>query len=315
MKRTKVVILFGGPSSEHEVSINSAKNVISSIDTEIYEPIEVYISKEGLFSLNNKSLDIENAVEEMKCEEVEVILPILHGAFGEDGKLQEVLEKERIKFVGSGSKASALAMNKNEANHLFEENGLAVPRSQIVEANDDIHLSFPIIFKPIDEGSSVGLSKINSHEEYKDLSKDIFRKHSKMLAQEYIAGQEFTCGVIEIEASNKVLPVTEIILNKSGVFDYDAKYTAGACLEVTPANIDSKITEKIQATALKCHEMLGCKSISRTDMILSNDGSLYVLETNTLPGMTKTSFIPAQAKQAGISMKDLVTSLIKSAHF
>lgn len=310
--KKNVAILYGGPSSEHEVSIKSAQNVLEHIDQAAYEVLEIFISKDGLFHISDTLLEAAEAIAELKNLHVDVVFPVLHGSFGEDGKLQKLLEESAIAFIGSGSQSSALAMDKYAANAVFEKVRLHVPKSQILSRGDDIALLFPIIIKPIDEGSSVGLFKLENEEEYHAQTDTIFRNHGKMLVQECIMGREFTCGVIDIDRRSTPLPVTEIILNTSKTFDYDTKYTAGACLEVTPADVPEDIFKRIQDVALTCHNALGCMSISRTDVILS-DNDIYVLETNTLPGMTQTSFIPAQAKAHGICMKELITHLILSA--
>jgi D-alanine-D-alanine ligase len=303
--KQKVAILYGGPSSEHEVSIHSAKNILTHIDTDLFEPIEIFIPKDGIFTAEY--------VKELK-EKCDIIFPVLHGSFGEDGTLQKMLEDENITFVGSDSKTSRIAIDKNASNELFEKAGLSIPKSQIIsKENSVVTVSFPIIVKPIDEGSSVGLYKCMSQREYQERLQDIFSRHNKMLVQEFIVGREFTCGVIEIDGNHIALPASEIIIKDTGLFDYDTKYTAGKCEEITPAHVSQDIIRYIQDTAVRCHELLGCKSISRTDFIMTDAGILYVLETNTLPGMTKNSFVPAQAFVYGLDMKQLVTALITSA--
>lgn len=311
--KQKIAILFGGPSSEHEVSLSSAQNVIANIDTEIYQPISILISKEGVFDIEGKEYQVEDAIKELKniCD---AVLPVLHGSFGEDGTLQALLEKENIRFVGSGSSASRVAIDKNQSNQLFEKNGLSIPRSQVISTDkSEVFIDFPIIIKPISEGSSVGLYRCDTAEMFEDIKGQIFSHHSQMLAQEYIQGREFTCCIIEIDGNNVALPASEIVLKDSELFNYDAKYTAGKCSEITPAVIDENTMSAIQDVALVCHQVLGCKSISRTDVIMADSGKIYVLETNTLPGMTKTSFVPAQAEAHGLSIKGLVSILIRSA--
>ncbi len=310
--KQKVAILYGGPSSEHEVSIKSAQNVLANIDKEKFDVIEIFISKGGLCSFESNELKVEEVIKELKTK-CDIVFPVLHGTFGEDGTLQKLLEKENIPFVGSGSIASKKAIDKNISNEIFLKNQLLIPRSQIISIEDlNISINFPIIIKPISEGSSVGLFKFNSIEEYKKDIKDILKKYSKMLVQEFITGREFTCGVIKDNSKNISLPVSEVILQSNKIFDYEAKYTAGVCLEITPAEIDVEIANRIQEISLRCHEIIGCKSISRTDVIVDSEMKVYVLETNTLPGMTKISFIPAQADVYGLSMKNLITILLES---
>lgn len=314
MTKLKVAILYGGPSNEHDVSVNSAQNALSNIDKDLYEVIEIPISKEGLFRINNQEYKTIEAITEIK-KIADVVFPVLHGKFGEDGAVQELLERAGIPFVGSGSKASRIAINKNVSNAVFVKNNLSIPQSEVITKNNfTISINFPIIVKPLDEGSSLGVHKCTSQEELRVVLEEVFIDHTEMLVQECVSGREFTCGVLEIDGVLTPLPPSEIILKNTVLFDYKAKYTPGACTEVTPAKIDDSLEEEIQDVALQCHEIINCKSISRTDVIVSENGTIYVLETNTLPGMTKTSFIPTQAKAFGLSMTELITLLIKSAH-
>lgn len=313
MTKLKIAILYGGPSNEHDVSVSSAQNVLSQIDKELYDVIKIPISKEGLFSINNQEYKTVEAITEIK-KIADVVFPVLHGKFGEDGTIQELLERVALPFVGSGSKASRIAINKNISNVVFAKNNLSIPQSEVITKNNFIiSINFPVIVKPLDEGSSLGVHKCKSQEELNAVVEKVFIDHSEMLVQEYLSGREFTCGVLDIDGIPTPLPPSEIILKSTELFDYEAKYTPGACTEVTPAEIDDSLEEEIQDVVLQCHEILNCKSISRTDVIISENGTIYVLETNTLPGMTKTSFIPAQAKAFGLSMTELITLLIKSA--
>lgn len=309
----KVVIIFGGPGKEHEVSVSSAKNILENIDKSIFDIIEVFIDKDKKYIIDNVVFEEQDGLQEIKNKEVEVIFPIIHGTYGEDGELQSKLEELGIPFVGSSSNVSTLTIDKNKTNELLQEHGITIPQSKIVYRGDSvIPFNFPIIVKPVDEGSSVDLYKIKNEEEYKNSLDVIFKNHEAMLAQEYIQGREFTCGVVKINNNPAPLIATEVILTKGELFDYDAKYSVGGCREITPADVDEDIMNRIKDTALRCHTILGCNSISRTDMILKDD-KLYVLEINTVPGMTKTSFIPQQAKVCGYEMKELITLLINSA--
>ncbi len=310
----KIAILFGGPSSEYEVSLSSAKNIIESIDRNLFNVLEVHITKDCMYDIDGVLYLEREGLEEIQKRKIEVVFPVLHGAYGEDGTLQRLLEQMQIPFVGSSSSVSSLAIDKNKTNILFQNHGLIIPKTSHIKRDSVEHdCLYPVIVKPVDEGSSVDLFKCNNEEEYKNVHEVIFKNHETMLIQECIEGREFTCGVIEDEGNPMPLLATEIILTQGELFDYDAKYTVGGCIEVTPAEVHDDVMKRIQNVALTCHTLLGCKSLSRTDMILRDD-SLYVLETNTMPGMTKTSFIPAQAQATGYSMKELVTILINSAH-
>lgn len=309
----KIAVLYGGPSNEHEVSVQSGKNVLKNIDTTLFEAHEVFINKKGEFIIGDKSYEATHALDELKSRGVEVVFPVLHGSFGEDGTLQQMMEEKEIMFVGSNSETSRTVIDKNKTNYVYESQSLMIPRTQVITQQSRISFSFPIIVKPIAEGSSRGLVIIQNQENFENKKEEIFAEHKVLLAQEYIVGREFTCGVIEMEGTPLVLPITEIILTNSRLFDYKTKYSANECEEITPAQIDNSLKERIQEIALKAHIALGCKGISRTDMILSNN-ELFVLETNTLPGMTEFSFIPKQAKIFGLEMKDLLTTLIYSAN-
>lgn len=310
----KVVILYGGPSNEHEISIQSGRNVLKNIDKNKYQVFDVFIDKNKKFFIGKSKVGFleKHLINFLKKEKIEIVYPVLHGEYGEDGQIQKILEKNRIKFVGSGSKVSSIAIDKNKSNKIYSKNNILIPKSKIITLKNSKHnLLYPIIVKPIAEGSSVGLFKIEDEKEFKIKQKDIFKKNSKMLAQEFISGREFTCGVLEIKNKIKVLVPSEIVLTKTKTFDYKAKYTKGAVKEITPAKINESLMKKIQSLALKSHKVLGCKSISRTDIILNKiNNKFYVLETNTLPGMTKASIIPQQAKAIGIEIKELISILL-----
>jgi D-alanine-D-alanine ligase len=309
----KVALIFGGPGKEHEVSLSSAKNILENADRNLFDILEVLITKDKKYQIDNKIFDEDFGIEEIKKREVEVIFPIIHGTYGEDGELQEKLEQVGIKFVGSSSNISSLTIDKNKTNRVLEENGITIPKSKIITKDNHIsNFTYPVILKPVDEGSSVDLFKFENEIEFNNKIDSVFKNHEEMLVQEFVKGREFTCGVIEKDSEDVPLIATEVVLTKGELFDYEAKYTTGGCKEITPAEVDSVTMKRLQDVAVTCHKILGCKSISRTDMILK-DGDIYVLEINTVPGMTKTSFIPQQAKACGYDMKDLITLLINSA--
>lgn len=310
----KVALIFGGPGKEYDVSLSSAKNILENVDRKLFDIVEVLVTKDKKYHIDNKIFDEDSGIEEIKKREVEVIFPIIHGTYGEDGELQGKLEQVGIKFVGSSSNVSSLTIDKNKTNRVLKENGITIPKSKII-TKDNNHISnftYPIILKPVDEGSSVDLFKFENEIEFNNKIDSIFKNHEEMLVQEFVKGREFTCGVIKKDSENFPLIATEVVLTKGELFDYAAKYTTGGCKEITPAEVDSVTMKRLQDVAVTCHKILGCKSISRTDMILKDD-NIYVLEINTVPGMTKTSFIPQQAKACGCDMKDLITLLINSA--
>lgn len=308
----KIAVVYGGVGSEYEVSLSSAKNILENIDREKFEILEVLIKKDKKFLIENENFDEKEGIEKIKYLGVKVVFPVVHGTYGEDGELQSKLEHIGLSYVGSESKVSVITIDKHKTNKILMKNNIHIPRSTIIDKiHYQLHLTFPIIIKPVNEGSSVHLYRFENQEEYMQSRDEIFKNKSLMLAQEFIQGREFTCGVIE--KNGEVIPLlpTEIILTKSKLFDYTAKYTPDGCQEITPAAIDANLTNRIQELAVSCHTILNCRSISRTDMILKDD-TLYVLEINTMPGMTKTSFIPAEAAACGYSMKELITMLVES---
>lgn len=306
-----VAILYGGPSSEYEVSVRSGVDVIEYIDRECYRVLPVHITKTCVYEIEGKEYQEKEALTFLS-QHADLVFPVLHGKYGEGGILQAKLESLHVLFVGSSSEVSALAMNKHRASEVFVRGGLSVPQEKVITKEEYTHsLRYPIICKPVDEGSSVGLSIVTSEKEFLDSKDKLFLSYDTLLAQEYIAGREFTCAVIQKGSELIPLLASEVILTNSTLLDYDAKYTKGGCQKVTPAEVDEVLMQRIQDTAIRCHKLLGCRSLSRTDTILAHD-TLYVLETNTIPGMTKTSFLPAQAQASGISMKELITFLVES---
>lgn len=307
-----IAILFGGPGNEHDVSVSSARNILENIDRNKFDVLEVFVDKDKKYKIGNIVLNEHEGLQEIKKRGVKIVFPVIHGKYGEDGELQEKLEKAGLKFVGPSSKVASLVIDKNKTNETLSRNNIKIPRSMIISKGcGSFDYTYPIIVKPINEGSSIDLFKFENENEYINSQDIVFKNHDKMLMQEFVNGREFTCGVIEKEGNVIPLVATEIILTKGTLFDYEAKYTQSGCNEITPAEINSDLMEKIKKTAVACHKILGCGSISRTDLILKGN-DLYVLEVNTVPGMTKTSFIPAEAKACGYDMKDLITLLINS---
>ena len=302
--------MYGGPGEEHGVSVNSGKNVISGIDTEKYELHTIFVDKKGGWILDGKERDLKKILKEIKDY---LVWSVVHGTYGEDGKLQKILEGKKIKFIGTGSTASKVTMSKDGTQKILEKNKIRYPNGIVLKKyKEELGLHYPVIAKPDEGGSSFGLYKFENGKEYSKKIKSVLKKYNKVLVQEFVVGREFTCGVIEVGKKVVALPVSEVVLTKTAMFDYEAKYTKGACLEVTPAKIDGKLNKKIQEIAKKVHKLTGCKDLSRTDMIMNSKGELVVLEINTAPGMTETSFIPAELAAAGLTMHRFVDILVKN---
>jgi D-alanine-D-alanine ligase len=304
MKKMTIALLSGGISSERDVSIASGNQVYEALYREKYDIIR-YDPKSDLPRL------IEDAPK------IDAALIILHGPFGEDGTVQGLLELLKIPYQGADVLGSAIGMNKVASKQLYEKSGLRIPSYMIFKRNDVLdpddcadRLGLPLVVKPVGSGSSVGISIVKSTDALKDAMDKAFIEDDEILVEMFIKGIELTGGVIGNETL-QALPIIEIIPDESHeFFDYDAKYTAGVTQEICPARIDNAMTEKAQACAKAAHRAIFCKGYSRTDMILS-DEEIYVLETNTIPGMTPTSLLPQAAAAAGISFSDLLDRLIE----
>ncbi|MDP3731733.1 MAG: D-alanine--D-alanine ligase, partial [Candidatus Omnitrophota bacterium] len=268
-------------------------------------------------AIDIKTDGAEENIHLIKSHEIDVAFIALHGRFGEDGQIQEILDTLKIPYTGSGAVASRLAMDKVASRRIFESGGLHVPRYKTEDklsynANWRTHHSdfaLPLVVKPASHGSSIGLS-IVEREEYLHKSVDLaFGFDEKIIIEEYIRGREVTVGILD----EKALPVIEIIPKKR-FFDYEAKYQAGLTDYVAPAELEDEIARDIQETALSAHKLLGCYGCSRVDMILNDNDIPFVLEVNTIPGLTATSLLPKAAKVVGIDFLELCIKLIELAY-
>lgn len=304
MKKLTIALLSGGISSEREVSISSGDQVYEALDHDKYDIIRY-----------DPKTDLPQLVAD--ASKIDAALIILHGPFGEDGTVQGLLDLLDIPYQGSGVLGSSLGMNKLASKYLYETSGLLVPSYVVIEKNDTLdadacvqRLGIPLVVKPVGSGSSVGISIVKSKDLLKEAVDKAFEQDSMVLLEEHIDGIELTGGVIgndQLEA----LPIIEIVPSESfDFFDYEAKYTAGATNEICPARIDDVMTKKSQEIAKTAHKALFCRGYSRTDMIL-NGQDIYVLETNTIPGMTATSLLPLAAGEAGIPFGRLLDRLIE----
>ena len=298
-KKLKVVVLAGGPSSEHEVSLKTAGNVIEKLDKKKYDAEQIIISKKGKWPIPPNRLAAD------------IVFIAMHGAYGEDGTVQSILEKINVPYTGSDAVASRLGMHKRKSSELFASYGLLAPESFNIS-----RCEFPVVVKPADGGSSVGVRVVETSDQLQEAIAEASKYSREILAQEYIVGREMTCGVLDDGLGNVIaLPPTEIIPVARKFFDYQAKYIAGASREVTPPDLPEKTIKTIQEIALKAHKIIGCSGMSRTDMIIKDleQSKIYVLEINTIPGLTETSLLPQQALAAGISFSELLDRIIEAA--
>lgn len=306
-KKIRVALLAGGKSGEREVSLAGAKGFEQAIDSKKYD----------LCRYDPKT-DLAKLVRDAGSIDVAFIL--LHGIHGEDGTVQGYLDLLGIPYQGSGVLGSALAMDKDMSKKLYQLNGLPVAAWEMANAQDKINpdrlletLRFPLVIKPIREGSSLGMSVAENMEELRAGICLAFDHDSEVMVEQFVSGREITVGVLGNQKLSP-LPVVEIIPgDEFGFFDYTAKYREGASREVCPARLDEKLAAKAQEYAVKAHQVLQLKGCSRTDMILGSDDSLYILETNTIPGMTPTSLLPQAAKVFGLDFTELIDTLLQLA--
>lgn len=302
LKNLKIGIILGGSSSEREVSLRSGENVFQALKRKGYNVVKIDLDK--------------NIYQTLKKEKIELAYIILHGAPGEDGSIQGLLEIADIPYTGSGILGCAISLNKIVTKQLFQANNIPTPPAVIIrdcefDENQAIKLGFPVMLKPAAEGSSIGVKKINSLKEFEENIDEFVKNYKSGLIEKYIKGKDITIGIIEHNNSIKALPILELVPNGE-FYDYTAKYTKGKTKFILPANLNPQLTEKAKRLAIRAHKSLWCYGVSRVDMVVSED-AIYVLEVNSIPGMTETSDLPAEAKADGIEFDELVEIILKSA--
>lgn len=307
MNKLNIALISGGISSERDVSLNGGDQVFEALDKNKYT-IKRYDPKSDLIQL------VKDA------DTIDMALIILHGPHGEDGTIQGMLDLLHIPYQGAGVLGSALAIDKRVSKKIYEQNDLPVPPYVAIKKGETIStghyiekLGLPLFIKPATGGSSIGMSRVDSEEMLPQAIEKAFEYDDTILVESFIDGVELTCAVIgnnDLEA----LPVIEIIPDNgtSRFFDYEAKYTPGATREICPARIDDSIAQRVRELSVQAHKSLCLKGYSRTDLIL-NGNNIYILETNTIPGMTRTSLLPLAAKTAGLSFSQLLDRLIDLA--
>jgi len=329
---------MGGPSVEHSVSLISGTGIVRALDAHKYAIHPVLIAQDGYWIWSSKPLTpyqsqnfsvnfftgTENGIQKKLRPSLEELKPVdiaflaLHGRFGEDGHIQAMLDYAGIPYTGSGVLSSALAMDKIKSKEIYRANGISTAdfrvwqkknfsKTLIEEAFEG--LGSPLVIKDPLGGSSLDMGFAKDVEKAGKLCERFFEKSSRLLAEQFIKGQETTCSYIE---GYPPLPPTEIRMTTREFFDFDAKYN-GEVMEITPAEFSEDLIREIQNLASKAHYALDCEVYSRTDILINKEGKLFVLETNTLPGMTPTSFIPQQAKHIGMDYSALAEALIEKS--
>lgn len=300
-RKAKIAVVMGGSSAEREVSIQSGTGVMRALASLGYEA---------------QSLDYDaRFIDNIRDIAPDVVFNALHGPGGEDGQAQAILEFLRIPYTGSGVEASAISMDKHLTKKLLAAEGLPTAAWDLFDLSGGTlpllpgSLDLPLVIKPRFEGSSSGVIVVKTHEQWTNAMIAAAKTYSQIMAEEYIAGKEFTCGVLGEEA----LPVVEIIPNADEFYTYDAKYAQGGSTHIVPAKIDEDLAARLQMLALSVHRLLGMRDYSRTDFIVTKEGRPYVLELNSLPGLTPTSLLPDACAAIGISYEALVDRLVSYA--
>lgn len=305
-KNSRIAVLCGGLSNEREVSLRSGKNVFKALIELGYKDV----------TMVDVDRNIASTLSELK---IEYAINVLHGRYGEDGCIQGVLEFLNIPYSGCGVKASAICMDKIMTKRVLSTVGVPLIKSVNVNAfnyKEEVKkLNYPIIIKPANEGSSIGMTKVNSEVELDKAMQEALKCDKEILIEEYLIGESATVGVLERETENGIETFATPILGfktKTEWYDYEAKYTKGLTEFILPANFDEELTKKIKELAILAHKTCACRGVSRVDFLVHNNIP-YILEINTNPGMTDTSDLPAQALEMGINYNELVNIILKSA--
>lgn len=339
MSKQTIAIICGGPSSEHEVSCVSAGGVLKGLDPERFDSVLIGITKTGTWVLlpNDYPLHIQNkrmpTIEDNgqyveltssgltlgdRVLDIDCIFPVLHGEFGEDGKIQHLLDEAEMSYVGSGVDASAQAMDKSLAKKLFSSSGMKVADGVVVNAGDwksnTAHLTYPVFVKPSSGGSSRGTRKVKSSEALQAAIEDALLYDSKVLIETAIIGREIECAVLERDGKVDASVVGEIVVNpRFEFYDFEAKYLDDATTVKIPADIPNDAANEIRRLAIAAFHALGCSGLARCDFFYTNQGEIIINEINTMPGFTGTSVYPKLWQASGISYTDLISALIDTA--
>lgn len=323
-RKLKIGVIYGGSSAERAVSLVTGQAIINNFDKKKYVVTPVEMTTDNRFFIKAKNagryLDFFGADR----RRFDLVFLALHGTPGEDGTVQGLFQCAGVPHTGSDVLASAVAMNKVFSGQLYEAHGLPTPpfihlkkagwkKYRRAALRDARKLGFPLVVKPVDQGSAVGVSIVKNERDLITALDATFKKFSWLMVQKFIKGQEATCGVLEIKGNLKALPPTRIIPNLGSFYDYRSKYKPGGSTHVCPADFPKSVNKRIQELALKAHRALRCRGMSRTDIFYATDGKLWIIETNTIPGMTPTSLFPEAAAKAGISFPRMLDYIVGSA--
>ena len=337
----RIALLYGGPSSEHDVSVKSAASAGAALRAAGFDVHPVFVDRDGGWHLSPPTADINLAAPSppAECLRLEQALTSLraldpvccflgfHGTFGEDGRVQAALELAGLRYTGSGPLASGLAMDKVMARRIFRSVGLPVAPaleldSAVLQAPGGLEaaaacvveaVGVPCVGKVAAGGSSVGVEIVRRREDLEATLLRLGAMWPTVLVERFIAGTELTCGVLRIQGEEVALPPVEIAPKPGRFFDYEVKYDPSLVEEICPARVSASATAELQRLAVAAHHALGFRGVSRTDAILDADGAIWLLETNTLPGLTPASLLPKAAAGAGMAYSDLLRHILAAA--
>ncbi len=316
MHKRRIGVLRGGPSSEYDISLQTGKSVLDNLSEESYIPIDITVHQDGRWHVEG----IEQRPEQV-FSKIDLLFNALHGHYGEDGKLQRLLEIHGVPYTGSGSLASALGMHKHLTKDIFKKQGIKTPLYTLVREGEDISVRardiwrtfpHPAIVKPASAGSSLGIGVTDSYDMLVDALIDARTYSDIVIVEEYIDGREATAGVIEDFRGQRTyaLPPAEIILPADKLFfDYDTKYVH-ICHDICPGRFSQSEKRELQEIAVKVHDVLSLRQYSRSDFIISPTRGVYLLEVNTLPSLTKESLMTKSLQSVGISLPQFLDHVI-----
>lgn len=305
LKQKKIVVVMGGPSTEAEVSRRTGTAILNALKKKGY-------NAEGM------ELDPQNFAEQIKKSGCDIVFNALHGKYGEDGSLQGTLDMLDIPYTGSGLLSAATTMDKVTAKKIFAAEKISTPRFRFYNKSCDIraavdetkkNFSLPVVIKASAQGSSIGVYIVSDKDELAKAFADAFGYNDEVLVEEFIKGRELTVAVWGDAAKAEAMPVIEIT-TVSGRYDYDSKYTAGASTHIVPAELSAEKTDEVQALAVKTFRAFGCRGVARVDMMFAEDETPYVIEVNSVPGMTATSLVPDAARAMGVDFPDLCERML-----
>ena len=338
MSKSRVAIICGGKSSEHEISCVSANGVLNAIDRNKFEPVLIGITKSGKwlllpddsnFSIVNGALPtvpesgIEVSITSLglvaggKQLAIDVAFPVLHGPYGEDGTIQGLFEMIGIKYVGSGVLASAVSMDKSYAKPIFASAGLSVAAGIVVTSKNfelPSNLTFPLFVKPARSGSSRGTTKVKQKSDLASAVEHALSFDTKVIIEQAVAGKEIECAVLQADGKITASEVGQIsISSKFEFYDFQAKYLDNSMELIVPADLPAGVQSKIQQAAITAFNAAGCEGLARVDFFYSTQGEIIINEINTMPGFTPTSVYPKLIEKNGINYQELISKLITTA--